>query len=239
MNGDALLKLFLDFIQKEKPHRFGYGSYADLHGSPCNFVIAKEACYGAYDAVMFLRFGDKTHDVIPIEVKGDTDVLDERLRSQIYHAINNFGKSLLLVDAEKAYKIKKLNLHKMLPCEIWAYNGVTFQQLSSEFWKHKGDITISQRAIEKAFGIHDAKVLRKMQRKIVSLSSLIWKLTANQWRYGKEEKFSQEESEIAALLLNETMLPIVIEQKTKPIPKDEPKEPSKNIVQQKLIEEKQ
>ena len=205
MNGDVLLQKFLEFIQKEKPSRFGFGSYADLHGEPCSIVYAKEAGYGAFDAVIFQRFGDWTKDIIPIEAKGDSDILDDRLRTQIWCAIKNFGKSLLLIDKEQAYKIKKLGLEKLLPTEIWAFNGETFIQLSEPLFKYhaSGKPAISQRAIEKAFGVHEPKTIRRLQKKIVHLQSIISRITANQWRYGHEEKFSEEEAEfIYSMLLD-------------------------------------
>lgn len=212
MNGDKLLDEFLCFIEKEKPERFGFGSHRDLHGYPCKISYVKEGCYGAYDAVIFVQFGDLIYDVIPVEAKADTDVFDDRLRAQIWVAIKNFGKSLLLVDVEQSYKIRKHRLDKMLPCEIWGFNGTTFLQVSEEINKfhYDGEPRISQRAIEKAFGIHEPKTLREINHTVWLFNAVVKKLIFNQWNFNREKKFSEEEARIAYTFLGYPVLPNVI-----------------------------
>ena len=175
-----------------------------------------EACYGAYDAVLFMRCEGYVFDVIPIEAKGNTDVLDDRLREQIWIAVKNYGKSLLLLDTEQAFKVKKNNLHKYLPCEIWAWNGVTFIQVAENIIRHSpsnGELKISKRAIEKATGIHDSSKLNKLQKRIIHWHGVINALAFNQWNFGNERKFTEEEAELFYKLLDEPLLPNVCKPK--------------------------
>ena len=207
MNGDGLLVEFLAFLEKSRPERFypltyvgsdwKGGKYVDDH--TWEIVVAKEACYGAYDAVLFRKHHGLTKEIIPIEVKADTDVLDDRLRAQIWVHIKNFEKSMLVLGKEQAYKIKKLHLHKMLPTEIWAYNGETFEQITESIYKfhNHGYPAISHRAIEKAFRIHDTKQIHVLSHRMWQIRAVIATLTANQWRFGEEEKFTAEEAKVA------------------------------------------
>ena len=59
---------------------------------------------------------------IPVEIKSDNDILDERLPNQILNAILTFGRSYLVID--KKYVIKKnLQILKLLPTTIIGYSG--------------------------------------------------------------------------------------------------------------------
>ena len=59
---------------------------------------------------------------IPIEIKSDNDILDERLPNQILNAILTFGRSYLVID--KKYVIKRnLQILKLLPTTIIGYSG--------------------------------------------------------------------------------------------------------------------
>jgi hypothetical protein len=59
---------------------------------------------------------------IPVEIKSDDDILDERLPNQILNAILTFGRSYLVID--KKYVIKKnLQILKLLPTTIIGYSG--------------------------------------------------------------------------------------------------------------------
>ena len=166
-----------------------------------------EGCYGAYDAVLFMSCKGSVYDVIPIEAKGNTDVLDERLRQQIWMAVKNYGQSLLLLDNEQAHKIKKRLLHKCLPCEIWFFNGVTFEQMTEQIERYNSDgrLKISKRAIQKATGIYDYGKLRKLQIQINKLVSLIDGLAYNQWNWKNERKFTPEEIQIFYELIGEPL----------------------------------
>ena len=59
---------------------------------------------------------------IPVEIKSDNDILDERLPNQILNAILTFGRSYLVID--KKYIIKRnLQILKLLPTTIIGYSG--------------------------------------------------------------------------------------------------------------------
>jgi hypothetical protein len=59
---------------------------------------------------------------IPIEIKSDNDVLDERLPNQILNAILTFGRSYLVID--KKYVLNRnLQILKLLPTTIIGYSG--------------------------------------------------------------------------------------------------------------------
>jgi hypothetical protein len=226
MNGDELLAEFLSWIKKERPERFyplayvGSGSdwksskYIDDH--TWEIEVAKEPCYGAYDAVLFRKHHGLTKEIIPVEVKADTDVLDDRLRAQIWVHIKNFEKSMLVLGKEQAFKVKKLHLDKMLPTEIWAFNGVTFDQVTESIYKfhNHGYPEISHRAIEKAFGTHDTQKIRELSKRMWQIRAVIATLTANQWRYGEEDKFTQEEAAIAYEIFGYHLNPVICEPPT-------------------------
>lgn len=221
MNEEELKKAFVAFIEREKPARFGFGSWHDEHGERCEIVVAREAQYGAFDLILFQKFGGRTFETIPVEVKADTDKLDDRLRHQICSALLTFRQSILLLDEKQFEKAKKLHWIEVLPCEIWVRKGETFEQVTEEIGYAKtGEkhIHISQRAIEKAFGKIEPKELKHLQSKIYWMSSLLKKLECNQWSFGKEQKFHDEEAIIAIQLLGRKILDQYIE---KPKPKGE------------------
>ena len=59
---------------------------------------------------------------IPVEIKSDNDILDERLPNQILNAILTFGRSYLVID--KRYVLKRnLQILKLLPTTIIGYSG--------------------------------------------------------------------------------------------------------------------
>ena len=58
---------------------------------------------------------------IPVEVKSDSDVLDNRLPNQILNAILTFGRSFLVLDEK--HISKNLHLLKLLPTTIIGYTG--------------------------------------------------------------------------------------------------------------------
>src|SRR4030043_203879 len=164
MNGDELLTAFVAYIEKERPERFyplewTYDETETSEWKKSKYVpnyawsleVTKECCYGAYDAILFRKLDGVTHEIIPLEVKADTDNLDDRLRSQFWVHIKNYGKSMLLLGKEQAFKIKKLNMDKMLPTEIWAFNGESFTQVTEPIHKfhNNGSSEISKRALQK------------------------------------------------------------------------------------------
>lgn len=226
MNGDELLTKFLAYVEKERPERFyplqyTYDEKEEIPWRKSKYVpdydwsitVAKECCYGAYDAVLLRKHKGLTKEIIPVEVKADTDILDDRLRAQIWVHIKNFGKSMLILGKEQAFKVKKLNLHKMLPTEIWAFNSVTFEQVTESIYKfhNHGYPEISHRAIEKAFRTHDTKKIRELSKRLWQIRAVIATLTANQWRYGEEDKFTQEEATIAYEIFGYHLNPVICE----------------------------
>ena len=208
MDGDGLLAEFLGWLEKTRPERFfpkriirrENGSSYECQDDPMwRIVVAKEACYSAYDAVLFRKHVGLTAEIIPVEVKADTDVLDDRLRAQIWVHIKNFGKSMLILGKEQAFKIRKLKLDRMLPTEIWGYNGIGFTQVSEEIdkFRNEGQVEVSNRALEQAFDIHNPSKLGELEKRLCEIMSVVAALQANQWRYGKEEKFTVNEAKIA------------------------------------------
>ena len=70
-----------------------------------------------------------------------------------------------------------------------------------------------KRAIEKATGIHDSSKLNKLQKRIIHWHGVINALAFNQWNFGNERKFTEEEAELFYKLLDEPLLPIVCKPK--------------------------
>jgi len=58
----------------------------------------------------------------PVELKSNSDVLDERLPNQILNAILTFGKSVVVLD-EKHVKRNTVKLLRVLPATIIGYTG--------------------------------------------------------------------------------------------------------------------
>jgi hypothetical protein len=59
---------------------------------------------------------------IPVEIKSDNDILDERLPNQILNAILTFGRSYLVIDKKHITK-RNLQILKLLPTTIIGYSG--------------------------------------------------------------------------------------------------------------------
>ena len=228
MNGDELLTNFLEYIEKKRPERFyplkwTYDNAEENEWKRSKYVpnyswsleVAKECCYGAYDAILYRKLDGVTYEIIPLEVKADTDTLDDRLRAQFWVHINNFGKSMLLLGKEQAFKVKKQNLDKILPTEIWAFNGEDFTQITEPINKfHKGGCSdISKRALQKAFGItdYDSKLLSQLQVRAHLARAVIAALEFNQYNFGEEKKFTQREAEIAQKIFEVEVHPTVCE----------------------------
>ena len=209
MNEAELRDAFINFIVSKRPKRFGFGSWSDQNHGPCDVVVAKEADYGSFDLVLFIRFAGVIHDVIPVELKSDEDKLDDRLRNQICSALLTFGKSILVLDEKQFEKAKKLRWLEVLPCEIWVRKCSEFEQVTREVdlgRSAKNSCDISQRAIEQAFGHTEQSTLHRLQKKVVLLQGFLATLEANQWRFNNPIKFSTEEAEVARELLGVQVL---------------------------------
>jgi hypothetical protein len=59
----------------------------------------------------------------PVEVKSDSDVLDERLPNQILNAILTFGRSVIVLDEKHSQRIKGRGTLNLIPCTIIGYAG--------------------------------------------------------------------------------------------------------------------
>jgi hypothetical protein len=234
MNGDELLIAFIAWVEKNRPERFyplkwEYDETETLEWNRSKYVpnynwslvVAKECCYGAYDAIFYRKLDGITHETIPVEVKADTDTLDDRLRAQFWVHIKNYGKSMLILGKEQAFKIKKQNLHKMLPTEIWAFDGEVFSQMTEPINKfhNYGRDTFSKRAIQKAFGYREYNrgELRRIQMKAQLIRGVLAALEFNQYSFGDETKFTQQEAILVKEIFGVELHPTVCEP---PIAKD-------------------
>ena len=228
MNGDELLAAFLAWVEKERPERFyplkwTYDEAEENEWKRSKYVpnyswsidVAKECCFGAYDAIIFRKLDGATHEIIPVEVKADTDSLDDRLRAQLWVHVKNFGKSMLVLGKEQAFKIRNRGLDKMLPTEIWAFNGEAFTQVTEPINKFEGggQTGISKRALQKAFGLadYDARQLRLMQLKTEQIRAVLAALEFNQYSFGEEKKFTPREAELANELFGAPLHPSVLQ----------------------------
>lgn len=256
MNGDELLTAFLKWIDEKRPERFYPLKYVHdetevLEWKKSKYVpnyswsleVAKEACYGAYDAILFRKLDGVTREIVPLEVKADTDNLDDRLRAQFWVHILNFGKSMLLLGKEQAFKVKKLKLEKMLPTEIWFFNGEGFEQLTEPIRKfhNHGNSDISRRALQKAFGLKDynSKLLRELQVKARLIRAVISALEFNQYSFGDEKKFTAREAELAKELFGLEVHPKVCEPKLEDLSTDKATGFSDKLLQKTLLDSKE
>jgi hypothetical protein len=127
---------------------------------------------------------------IPVEVKSDSDVLDERLPNQILNAILTFGRSFLVLD--KKHISKNLHLLKLLPTTIIGYTGKDdFFEVLSVFDRFvmNGIFSIPKRSFNKL--LLDSKVtekfsdIDKIYKSLVTLERINQKLVFNYlFRFG-------------------------------------------------------
>ena len=127
---------------------------------------------------------------IPVEVKSDSDVLDERLPNQILNAILTFGRSFLVLD--KKHISKNLHLLKLLPTTIIGYTGKDdFFEVLSVFDRFvmNGIFSIPKRSFNKL--LLDSKVTKKFSdidkiyKSLVTLERINQKLVFNYlFRFG-------------------------------------------------------
>lgn len=240
MNENELKAAFLKFIFTKKPERFGYGSYWEEQGKKVEVIVASEAEYGTFDLLLFIKVDGMIRQVLPVEVKADTDHLDKRLRKQISKALLTYKESLLVLDVEQAYKAKKLKWFEALPSEIWVRNlkDDSFEQVTEGFTPVH--CHISKRAIEKAFGKIEPKELSRLQRRVGQVYSFLHMLESNQWRFNQETKFTDEEANLASLILDRPVLENVIEVRVPRVQKEEvPIIEKKDLGKQLTLVEKQ
>ncbi|HLN33896.1 MAG TPA: hypothetical protein VK250_01290 [Nitrososphaeraceae archaeon] len=127
---------------------------------------------------------------IPVEVKSDSDVLDNRLPNQILNAILTFGRSFLVLDQK--HISKNLHLLKLLPTTIIGYTGKDdFFEVLSVFDRFvmNGIFSIPKRSFNKL--LLDNKVtnkfsdIDKIYKSLVTLERINQKLAFNYlFRFG-------------------------------------------------------
>lgn len=127
---------------------------------------------------------------IPVEVKSDSDVLDNRLPNQILNAILTFGRSFLVLDQK--HISKNLHLLKLLPTTIIGYTGKDdFFEVLSVFDRFvmNGIFSIPKRSFNKL--LLDSKVtnkfsdIDKIYKSLVTLERINQKLVFNYlFRFG-------------------------------------------------------
>lgn len=127
---------------------------------------------------------------IPVEVKSDSDVLDNRLPNQILNAILTFGRSFLVLDEK--HISKNLHLLKLLPTTIIGYTGKDdFFEVLSVFDRFvmNGIFSIPKRSFNKL--LLDSKVTKqfsdidKIYKSLVTLERINQKLVFNYlFRFG-------------------------------------------------------
>ena len=127
---------------------------------------------------------------IPVEVKSDSDVLDERLPNQILNAILTFGRSFLVLDEKHISKNR--HMLKLLPTTIIAYTGKDdFFEVLSVFDRFvmNGIFSIPKRSFNKL--LLDCKVTKKFShidkiyKSLVTLERINHKLVFNYlFRFG-------------------------------------------------------
>jgi len=112
--------LVIALINKEnKPKNINY-KYFDLEYDIQNNILMRSQQFTEFSKLEKCRIENITF--IPVEIKSDNDVLDERLPNQILNAILTFGRSYLVID--KKYVLNRnLQILKLLPTTIIGYSG--------------------------------------------------------------------------------------------------------------------
>jgi hypothetical protein len=112
--------LVIALINKEnKPKNINY-KYFDIEYDIQNNILMRSQQFTEFSKLEKCRIENITF--IPVEIKSDNDVLDERLPNQILNAILTFGRSYLVID--KKYVLNRnLQILKLLPTTIIGYSG--------------------------------------------------------------------------------------------------------------------
>lgn len=112
--------LVIALINKEnKPKNINY-KYFDLEYDIQHNILMRSQQFTEFSKLEKCRIENITF--IPVEIKSDNDVLDERLPNQILNAILTFGRSYLVID--KKYVLNRnLQILKLLPTTIIGYSG--------------------------------------------------------------------------------------------------------------------
>ena len=112
--------LVIALINKEnKQKKTNYG-YFDLEYDIQHNILMRSQQFTEFSKLEKCRIENITF--IPVEIKSDNDVLDERLPNQILNAILTFGRSYLVID-KKYILNRNLQILKLLPTTIIGYSG--------------------------------------------------------------------------------------------------------------------
>lgn len=133
----------------------------------------------------------------PVEIKSDSDALDERLPNQILDAVLTFGRSILVLDKKHAAKAKTLGL--FLPATIISYTGIEDHfEVSSKFDRFvtAGVLTLNKTNLIKTLGSSSAKTHRRLE----TLQRIFEKVAFNQLFL--ENSLNEEELEFLKAVID-------------------------------------
>ena len=112
--------LVIALINKENKQKKTNYEYFDLEYDIQHNILMRSQQFTEFSKLEKCRIENITF--IPVEIKSDNDVLDERLPNQILNAILTFGRSYLVIDKKHVIK-RNLQILKLLPTTIIGYSG--------------------------------------------------------------------------------------------------------------------
>jgi hypothetical protein len=112
--------LVIALIKKENKQMKTNYEYFDLEYDIQHNILMRSQQFTEFSKLEKCRIENITF--IPVEIKSDNDVLDERLPNQILNAILTFGRSYLVID-KKYILNRNLQILKLLPTTIIGYSG--------------------------------------------------------------------------------------------------------------------
>lgn len=169
-------------------------SYSKVYES---FELEKytEVGFGTFDGVFLLYVNGKCEDIIPVEVKADTDRFDERLPRQIATQLSAFGTANLVLGSRKLTD-RKRDILKWLPVNVYQFQGgnpASFDEVQTIGL----DNTYGQKIGWFHIGVRGS---RGHVPEIETIEKLWAKALLNQIRYGKEVPFTKTELHIFDLI---------------------------------------
>lgn len=112
--------LVIALINKENKQKKTNYEYFDLEYDIQHNILMRSQQFTEFSKLEKCKIENITF--IPVEIKSDNDVLDERLPNQILNAILTFGRSYLVID--KKYVLNRnFQILKLLPTTIIGYSG--------------------------------------------------------------------------------------------------------------------
>jgi hypothetical protein len=112
--------LVIALINKENKPKKTNNKYFDLEYDIQHNILMRSQQFTEFSKLEKCRIENITF--IPVEIKSDNDVLDERLPNQILNAILTFGRSYLVIDTKYVLN-RNLQILKLLPTTIIGYSG--------------------------------------------------------------------------------------------------------------------